>query len=89
VNLPEITDVQRLTLKPGDRLIVRTPERLDMATADLIKKRVKQVFGEDVPVQVLDMGMSIEVVTSDLVGYKIGDRVYHPADVTIVYRQGA
>ncbi len=50
MSLPEITEIQRVTLKPGDRLIVRTDVRLDMATADRIKRMVRDVFGDDVPV---------------------------------------
>ena len=85
MNLPEITDVQRLAVMPGDGLIVRVPVRVDMATANRIKERVRQVFG-DVPVYVLDMGMSIEVAAGEIIGYKIGDRIYDPHDVVIVRR---
>ncbi len=58
--LPEITEVQRLTLKPGDRIIVRVPARIDEATADRIKDRLRALLG-DVQVLVLDSGMSLEV----------------------------
>ncbi len=65
MELPEITEVQRLQLRPGDRLIVRTDTRLDMATADRIKRYVKDVFGEDVPVLVLDKGAGLEVMAAE------------------------
>jgi ASC-1-like (ASCH) protein len=60
----EITDVRRLTLKPGDRLVVRTDEKL----ADVVAARLYEVIRarlsipDDVPVMILDRGMSAEVV---------------------------
>jgi multidrug efflux pump subunit AcrA (membrane-fusion protein) len=62
VNL-EITDVQRLTIKPGDRLIVRTPAKLDAATAARLLEvvRVRLDIPDDVRVVILDGGMSVEV----------------------------
>jgi hypothetical protein len=61
--LPEITEVQRLTLRPGDRIIVRTPERLDMATAERVHHRVLAVLQlpDDFPLLVLPEGMTLEV----------------------------
>ena len=63
-DLPEITEVQRLVLKPGDRLIVRSPERLTMATAARVNERVRAILRlpDDVAVLVLPDGMSLEVV---------------------------
>jgi hypothetical protein len=64
VNLPEITDVQRLTVKPGDRLVIRAAAKLDAATAAHLLERVRVGLGlpDDVHVVVLDSGMSVEVV---------------------------
>ena len=46
--LPEITDVQRLRLEPGDRLIVRIGERkISPQTADLVKQRVRAMLHLD------------------------------------------
>ncbi len=63
MNLPEITEVQRLALKPGDSLIVRVPVQLDMATADYVTHKVRAVLRlpDDFPVLVLPDGMSLEV----------------------------
>jgi hypothetical protein len=63
-DLPEITDVQRLTLKPGDRLVVRSPDRLSAQAADMIRQRVIAAFAldPDAPVLVLPSGISVEVV---------------------------
>ncbi len=43
------------------------------------------------PVLVMDGGMSLEAVgpAPELIGYKIGGQLYHPADVQIVYGAGA
>jgi hypothetical protein len=59
----EITDVQRVTLKPGDRLIVRVPTKLDAATASRLLEviRARLDIPDDVRVVILDGGMSVEV----------------------------
>lgn len=66
MDIPEITEVQRMRLEPGDKLIVRIEARVDMATADVIKKHIRGVLGlaEDFPVLVLDRGANVEVVSS-------------------------
>jgi len=63
-DLPEITDVQRLALKPGDRLIIRTDEKLRADTAAYLLEAVRYrlALPDDVHAVVLDSGMSIEVV---------------------------
>jgi hypothetical protein len=65
MSLPEISDVQRLRLEPGDSLVVRCPDRLDMATAAEVKERVRVILrlADDVPVLVLPDGMCVEVLT--------------------------
>jgi hypothetical protein len=64
MTLPEITEVQRLTVKPGDRLIIRTDEKLRADTAAYLLDRVRHGLDlpDDVHVVVLDSGMSVEVV---------------------------
>ncbi len=60
-DLPEITEVERITLKPGDRLAVRVAGRLTPQQADMIKERVTALW-PGVPVLILDGGTSLEVV---------------------------
>ena len=62
--LPEITEVQRLTVKPGDRLIIRTGAKLSAATAAALLDQVRVRLGlpDDVRVAILDSGLSAEVV---------------------------
>ena len=62
-DLPEITEVQRLRLEPGDALVVRLESEPSMQSADAIKNRVRAVLDLDtVPVLVLGPGVSLEVV---------------------------
>jgi hypothetical protein len=60
----EITDVQRLAVKPGDRLIVRTSEKLQPGVAAGLLEVIRARLGipDDVRVVILDCGMSVEVV---------------------------
>ena len=62
--LPEITDVQRLVLKPGDRLVIRAGQVLTaQQAADLTQMaRARLQLPEDAPVFVLGQGMNLEVV---------------------------
>jgi hypothetical protein len=64
MTLPEIAEVQRLTVNPGDRLIVRAPAKLDAATAAHLIERLRAGLDlpDDVRVVILDGGMSVEVV---------------------------
>lgn len=61
--LPEVTDIQRLTIRLGDRVIVRCPERLSNEQADVVVARVRAVLRlpDDISVLVLPEGMSLEV----------------------------
>jgi hypothetical protein len=62
--VPEINEVQRLTVKPGDRLIIRTDAKLSAQTAAYLLERVRHRLDlpDDVRVVILDSGMSMEVV---------------------------
>lgn len=61
--LPEVTEVQRLTLSPGDRIVVRVPGRLDKMMAAYVTNQVRRGLRlpDSVPVLVLDDGASLEV----------------------------
>jgi hypothetical protein len=58
--LPEITEVQRLTIRPGDHLVVRAPGTLTPEMVFQIRRRIGNLW-PDVPVLVLDRGMTLEV----------------------------
>jgi hypothetical protein len=60
-SLPEITDVKRLTIRPGDTLIVRLGHTPDMDEAGEIVTRLKELLGT-VPVIVLGPDEDIEVL---------------------------
>ena len=63
-SLPEITEVQRLTLKPGDRLVVHTDEKLTVEQFYRLREivRANLEIPDDVPLIILSRGMSLEVV---------------------------
>ena len=62
--LPEITEVQRLTLRPGDILAVRTDAALSPADAESIREWLRERLPDDVQVLVLDRGAHLEVIES-------------------------
>ena len=64
---PEITDVRRLHLEPGDALVVHADARqVSDETAQVIKGRLRAILKlpADVPIVVLGSGTDIEVVSS-------------------------
>jgi hypothetical protein len=62
--LPEITEVQRLTWKPGDRIVVRTEDVLTARQASDMQEiiRARLALPDDVRFIVLGRGMSLEVI---------------------------
>jgi hypothetical protein len=65
VTLPEITAVERLTLRPGDRLIICVDQilvRHDQAEAIVGQVRRALRLDESVPVAVLPAGYSVQVL---------------------------
>lgn len=54
VELPELSDMQRLALEPDDILVVRTERRVTLEQADTVKQRLAR-FGID-PDRVLVLG---------------------------------
>lgn len=62
--LPEITDIQRLALKPGDRLIVRVAVLVNREQAvdieQIIRARLQLPAG--FPVLVTDRSIDVEVL---------------------------
>jgi len=67
MSLPEITDVQRYRLQPGDALVLRVAGRISPVQAERVKEQVRAglgILGEDVPVLVLDESASLSVASS-------------------------
>lgn len=62
--LPGITAVERLTLRPGDALVIRFPGQISQQQADRVIARVRATLGldESVPVLILPAGSSAEVI---------------------------
>jgi hypothetical protein len=60
VDLPEIAEVKRLTVRPGDKLVVRLVRRPDEHEAHEIRERVQAILGA--PVLVLGPDADLEVI---------------------------
>jgi hypothetical protein len=64
IELPEITGVERLALRPGDSLVIRFPGMISQQQADRVIARVRATLRLDgsVPVLVLPAGASARVI---------------------------
>ena len=67
-DLPEVGEVRRLHLGPGDHLVITYPMPISDASATRLKHRAHAVFGPDVPILVLDSGAELTVAAADDVG---------------------
>lgn len=61
MDLPEITEVKRLEIRPGDRLVVRLDREPDDAEFDHLCGRLRALLG-DVPVVILGPDADLEVI---------------------------
>lgn len=61
----EITEIERLALQPGDRLIVHVEQLISAQDADRIEQivRGRLALPDDVPVLVTGPGVAVTVVT--------------------------
>lgn len=57
-------DLQRLSLKPGDKLVLTMKGHVSVQMAENIAAQVKKTIG-DVPLIVLEEGMTIGAIGSD------------------------
>lgn len=60
----EITDVERLSLRPGDALVIRFPGQISNQQAEFVIERVRAVLKLDKawPILILPAGASAEVI---------------------------
>jgi hypothetical protein len=58
---PAVEDIRRVSLQPGDRLVVRSREPLDDLQVAHIERAMKR-WAPDIPVAVLDGGLELAVV---------------------------
>ena len=67
LKIPEITEVARLEIRPGDRLIVRADTSMTPSQADYVKQRLREYLHlpDDFPIAVLDNRMDLQVVAGD------------------------
>lgn len=57
----EITDIQRLTLRPGDRLMVKTEHPLEQNQREYVRRKIAEWVG-DVPILVYPKELEITVI---------------------------
>jgi hypothetical protein len=62
MKLPEITEIRRLTVRPGDRLVVSLEYEPTDAEVDELGRRLPAVLGTDVPIVILPPSMDITVI---------------------------
>lgn len=68
MDLPEITEVKRLSLRPGDRVVLRFDDVLNPEQVEEVQEAMRHAFGDLDPmpkVIVLDGGADIEVVSPE------------------------
>jgi len=58
----EVPNIERLHLEPGDILVLTYPQKITAETADRIAAQLKDRFGAEVPVCVIDSGGRLQVV---------------------------
>lgn len=65
-DLPEITEVQRVTIRPGDRVVVRLAVQVDDATTDKVAEMVARYLTiSRRRVLVLGPNVSVEVMRAE------------------------
>ncbi len=65
MKLPEITEIKRLDIRPGDRLVLRTSDHvITPEQAAELRKRVATalLLPEDIPVVVIGAEWDVEVI---------------------------
>ena len=62
MELPEITDIKRLTLRPGDRIAVHLDHLLDDQQFDQLHVQFRKFFGPDVQILLIEPGINITVL---------------------------
>lgn len=72
VNVTITGELQKLALQPGDVLVLKLDGRIDSATCEQIKQRLSAIVGSDVPVLVLDEGVTPEVMKVDAFNEAVG-----------------
>jgi hypothetical protein len=58
----EVPTIERLRLEPGDILVLTYQQRITAETAVRIEEQLKDRFGAEIPVCVIDSGGRLQVV---------------------------
>lgn len=66
--VPEVAEVRRLVLRPGERLVLKLDHCPDDAEADDLMASLHRALGDDVKVLILEPGMDLEVLSVEPAG---------------------
>lgn len=86
MELPEVTEAKRLTLRPGDLVVLRFPDVLDLQQVEDVQAAMRDAFGDlgwKPKVIVLDGGADIEVI-----GPEAGSGTAGPMKVSLDFNDG-
>jgi hypothetical protein len=63
--LPEVSEIRRWNIQPGDRLIIHCEQRITSAQGEAIRDRVRVFLQlpDDFPLVVIDGGLTVEVAS--------------------------
>ena len=63
--LPEVTEIRRWSIQPGDRLIIQCEQRITPQQAQTIRDRVRMFLQlpDDFPLVIVDGGVTVEVAS--------------------------
>jgi len=59
----EITDVQKLELKPGDILVLKMADKIPLNFRKELKSYLSAILPKDIKVVILDPGMEFQIIT--------------------------
>lgn len=65
--VPEVAEVRRLVLRPGDKLVLKVDHLLRQEEADRLIRRLRANLG-DVPVLLMEPGYDLEVISPEAGG---------------------
>lgn len=65
MDLPELTSISRLALKPGDVIVISCPGRLTESDMYRMKEVLRAHIPEANKILILDSGLTLDVVTPD------------------------
>lgn len=66
--VPEVAEIRRLVVRPGDKLVLKLGHCLSDAEADDLIGRLREALGDDIRVLILEPGADLEVISPEPAG---------------------